>query len=156
MDERAIEDVLERIEQDRADLDTILNQTDAFPENLTSTITTIRSSLPSSSSSNASADAMRVLESEAEVSTHMAGLLESLASHYDAMAAALRESESGEGEFGEEDLQGTCLSIMDGNLILIRVCTDMNRDTEELPSIMAELEESVFSIESSQYVHLPS
>lgn len=28
----------------------------------------------------------------------------------------------------------------------------MNRDTDELPSIMAELEESIFSIESSQYV----
>ena len=105
VDERAIEDVLERIEQDRADLDTILNQTDAFPENLTSTITTIRASLPST---DASADAMRALESQAEVSTHMAGLLENLASHYDAMAAALRESENGEGVFGAEDLQGTC------------------------------------------------
>lgn len=29
----------------------------------------------------------------------------------------------------------------------------MNRDTEELPSIMAELEENVFSIQYSQYVH---
>lgn len=106
VDERAIENVLERIERDRADLDTILNQTDAFPENLTSTITTIRASLPST---DASADAMRALESQAEVSTHMAELLESLASHYDAMAAALRESESGEGGFGEEDLHGTCV-----------------------------------------------
>jgi autophagy-related protein 17 len=46
------------------------------------------------------------------------------------MADALKESEAGE-IFGEEDLQ------------------DMNRDTEELPSIMAELEEQALSIEDT-------
>jgi len=71
-----------------------------------------------------------ILESQAEVSTRMAIHLESLTSHYGQMAGALRESEAGE-IFSEEDLQ------------------DMNRDTDELPSIMAELEENIFSIESS-------
>lgn len=58
----------------------------------------------------------------------MAGLLESLASHYDQMAGALKESEAGEA-FSEEDLQ------------------NMNRDTEELPAIMSELEENAKAIE---------
>lgn len=46
-----------------------------------------------------------ILESQAEVSTHMAVHLESLASHYGQMAGALRENEAGE-IFNEEDLQG--------------------------------------------------
>jgi autophagy-related protein 17 len=46
-----------------------------------------------------------ILESQAEVSTHMANHLESLAAHYDQMAGALRESEAGE-VFSEDDLQG--------------------------------------------------
>ena len=34
--------------------------------------------------------------------------------------------------------------------LIVDIFKDMNRDTDELPSIMAELEESIFSIESSQ------
>jgi hypothetical protein len=37
----------------------------------------------------------------------MAAHLESLASHYDQMATALRESEAGE-EFNDEDIHGVC------------------------------------------------
>ncbi|KIM84999.1 hypothetical protein PILCRDRAFT_67316 [Piloderma croceum F 1598] len=127
VDERAIEDALDTIENDRNVLDDMLAATDSYPENLTNTISTIQRSLPTTTALPSIND---ILESQAKVSTHMANHLESLASHYDQMAGALRESEAGE-VFSEEDLQ------------------DMNRDTNELPSIMAELEESIFSIESS-------
>ncbi|KAF8150780.1 autophagy protein Apg17-domain-containing protein [Crassisporium funariophilum] len=59
----------------------------------------------------------------------MAALLESLAGHYGQMAGALRDTEAGE-VFGAEDM-------------LV-----MNRDTEELPVIMKELEENARAIES--------
>lgn len=88
-----------------------------------------------------------ILESQAEVSTHMAVHLESLASHYGQMAA-LRDSEAGE-LFSEEDLQGRSQVYSDMDLITNLLVKDMNRDTNELPSIMGELEESIFSIESS-------
>jgi autophagy-related protein 17 len=80
----------------------------------------------------------------------MAGHLESLASHYDQMAGALRESEAGE-VFSDEDLQGwlSCLKAWPNHEFIIYP-KDMNRDTNELPSIMAELEEGISSIESSQ------
>jgi len=119
--------VLETMESDRNGLDDILGATDSYPENLSNTISTIQNSLPSITPVISIEE---ILESQAEVSTRMAIHLESLTSHYGQMAGALRESEAGE-IFSEEDLQ------------------DMNRDTDELPSIMAELEENIFSIESS-------
>ncbi|KAF7968960.1 hypothetical protein HWV62_28749 [Athelia sp. TMB] len=127
VDERAIEDVLDAIENDRNDLDVVLGATDSYPENLMNTISGIEQSLPAKT---AVPPINEIIHLQAEVSTQMAGHLESLASHYEQMAGALRESEAGEA-FSEDDLQ------------------DMNRDTEELPSIMAELEESILSIESS-------
>lgn len=124
VDERAIEDVLESIENDRNQLDvslaflhcyasnteqthqSILSQTDAYPENLTNTISSIKSSLPVATAAT-SISIEHILESQADVSTHMASHLESLASHYDQMAGALKETESEKGEiFSEEDLQG--------------------------------------------------
>lgn len=60
----------------------------------------------------------------------MAGHLESLAAHYEQMSDALSHSEAGE-EFSDEDLR------------------EMNRDTEELPAIIAELEDNIASIEAS-------
>jgi len=47
-----------------------------------------------------------IISSQEGISTSMANLLESLASHYDEMAKALKETESGE-VFTEEDLQST-------------------------------------------------
>ena len=47
----------------------------------------------------------KILSSQMDVSIDMARHLESLASHYEQMAAALRGSEVGE-LFSEEDLQG--------------------------------------------------
>jgi hypothetical protein len=86
----------------------ILAATDSYPENLTNTISTIKNSLPTAISLPS---INGILESQAEVSSHMASHLESLASHYDQMAGALREGEAGE-VFSEEDLQGryNCLS----------------------------------------------
>ena len=47
----------------------------------------------------------KILSSQMDVSVDMAHRLESLAGHYDQMAAALKDSEAGES-FSEEDLQG--------------------------------------------------
>ena len=121
--------------------------TDSYPENLTNTISRIKNSLPIIT---ALPSIDNIIQSQVEVSTHMASHLESLASHYDQMAGALRESEAGE-VFSEEDLQGRCDSLWTIEWIvkLFFMLQDMNRDTDELPSIMAELEDSIFSIESS-------
>jgi autophagy-related protein 17 len=124
----------------------MLAATDSYPENLTNTISTIQRSLPTTTALPSIND---ILESQAKVSTHMANHLESLASHYDQMAGALRESEAGE-VFSEEDLQGLLISFELEDSVGFKLVQDMNRDTNELPSIMAELEESIFSIESSQ------
>ncbi|KAF9466562.1 autophagy protein Apg17-domain-containing protein [Collybia nuda] len=128
VDDQAIEDLLETIENDRLGLDDIMSKTDQYPETLLTTTVSIRDSLPEVSELPVTA-VEDILATQDAMSTVMAAHLESLASHYDQMATALRDSEAGEA-FNEDDLQ------------------DMNRDTDELPLIMAELEESADAIET--------
>ena len=80
----------------------VLGATDSYPENLMNTISGIEQSLPAKT---AVPPINEIIHLQAEVSTQMAGHLESLASHYEQMAGALRESEAGEA-FSEDDLQG--------------------------------------------------
>ncbi|KAF7312338.1 Kinase activator [Mycena indigotica] len=128
VDDQAIEDVLEKIENGRTHLDDILSQTDEYPEILQRTTSNITERLPDMSTLPA---IDTLLSTKDNTITAMARHLESLAAHYDQMAGALNEAEDGEA-FGEEDLQA------------------MNRDTEELPSIISELEESLASIISTR------
>lgn len=66
------------------------------------TITSIRESLPADVPFPAIESA---LMSQDNILTSMAQHLESLASHYDQMANALKDSEAGE-VFGEDDIRG--------------------------------------------------
>ncbi|KAH9481618.1 Autophagy-related protein 17 [Psilocybe cubensis] len=130
VDDQAIETVLETIENDRSALEEIISKTDDYPETLTRTIHTIRSSLPfpNPDEPDALKRTQQIVVEQEHLVNSMASLLESLASHYDGMANALKDSENGE-DFSDEDLQV------------------MNRDTDELPAIMRELEDSLRVIE---------
>lgn len=86
----------------------------------------------------------------------MANLLESLAGHYDQMSTALHEQEAGE-EFSEEDIQRACRAFCRcscraelGLISSAILDLEMHRDTDELPAIVIELEESIAIIEASQ------
>ncbi|TDL25651.1 hypothetical protein BD410DRAFT_784690 [Rickenella mellea] len=126
VDERGIEDAVESMDNDRIALDDILAVTEYHPEGLRQRTSDIQACLPEVSPLPSMVDLFHAQE---ETSLSMARHLESLAAHYDQMAAALRDKESGV-DFSEDDLQ------------------DMNRDTEELPAIIAELEEDMSLIES--------
>ncbi|KAF8907319.1 autophagy protein Apg17-domain-containing protein [Gymnopilus junonius] len=130
VDDQAIEDILETIESDRSALDKILGKTDDYPETLTRTIQNIQASLPfpEDNELNALTRVQRTVTAQEQFVNSMATLLESLASHYDGMASALKDTEGGE-VFSEEDIQS------------------MNRDTEELPIIMKELEDNADAID---------
>ncbi|KAJ7052605.1 autophagy-related protein 17 [Mycena amicta] len=127
VDDQAIEDVLEQMEHGRTRIDDILSKTDEYPETLKRTTTSITESLPHIPPLP---PMDTLLSNQDETITVMARHLESLAAHYDQMAGALHETETGEA-FSEEDLQA------------------MNRDTEELPSIIGELEECLASISAT-------
>lgn len=61
-----------------------------------------------------------LFDEQERIATNMAAHLESLAAHYDQMAAALRDKEAGE-EFSEDDLQGAFWSgARAGLLCMIR------------------------------------
>ncbi|TFK27121.1 hypothetical protein FA15DRAFT_666617 [Coprinopsis marcescibilis] len=130
VDDRAIEDVLENIDNERNRLEGIINQTHGYPSSLRRTIENLRESLPGVPEVSALTRMQEAVVVQDNIVASMAEKLESLAGHYDQMAGALKDSEAGEG-FSEEDLQA------------------MNRDTEELPIIMGELDEAEKQIDGS-------
>ncbi|KAF8626129.1 hypothetical protein AX15_005077 [Amanita polypyramis BW_CC] len=151
VDDQGIEEALESIDTERAALDELLGQTEGYPETLRGTIESIRNSIstdifstskPSplrttprdalftSSSTEHSSPAPLIqlcLSDQDAMKASMAARLEDLARHYDQMANALREAETGPEPdiFSEEDIK------------------EMNRDADELPAIIGELEESM-------------
>ncbi|KAI0783551.1 autophagy protein Apg17-domain-containing protein [Abortiporus biennis] len=127
IDERAVEDVVDTLESDWNVLDDILARTSDYPEQLANTIASIRSTIPQQLDPP---PIDSIMTSQESVSSEMARHLESLAGHYGQMSDALRDSENGV-IFAEDDIQ------------------DMNRDTDELPAIIADLERNITSIEGS-------
>ncbi|KAJ3874023.1 autophagy-related protein 17 [Lentinula edodes] len=124
VDDQAIEDIFECMEEEHTIVEDILSRTDEYSEKLTTAIHSIREYLPEMTPPPS---IEQLITSQDSAQIGMAGHLESLAAHYDQMCNALREREAGD-VFGEDDLQ------------------DMNRDTEELPSILSELEENLRSV----------
>ncbi|KAI0693127.1 autophagy protein Apg17-domain-containing protein [Cytidiella melzeri] len=127
VDEQAIEDMLESLEADRSVLDDMMARTSDYPETLVGTISVIQNSLPPPLSVP---DMTEVFNAQESMSADMANDLQSLLQHYDQMAQALHENEAGE-EFSDADLQV------------------MNRDTDELPAIIVDLEKNMTSIDES-------
>jgi autophagy-related protein 17 len=106
VDDRAIEEILETIENERNILEDVLNQTADYPSSLDATINSLRDSLPLPPQVPILTQMQDVLVAQDTIITSMAEKLESLAVHYGQMAGALKETEeTGEG-FGEEDMQG--------------------------------------------------
>ncbi|KAG6854378.1 hypothetical protein C0991_007369 [Blastosporella zonata] len=105
VDDQAIEDVLESMENDRLGLDYIMSKTDEYPETLANTIETIRDSLPALPDAPPMKFTEELLAEQDTIITTMAAHLESLTSHYGQMTNALQESEAGEA-FGGEDIDG--------------------------------------------------
>ncbi|KIY44130.1 hypothetical protein FISHEDRAFT_67801 [Fistulina hepatica ATCC 64428] len=130
--DHAIEELLDTMENERLELDDVMHRTLDYPETLADAIRNIEHDLPAVTDgreeSLTTCIANQISEQD-RLKTTMAKQLESLALHYDQMAGALRDSEAGD-EFGEEELQA------------------MQRDTNELPAIMAELDESLEQMKS--------
>ncbi|KAI0033079.1 autophagy protein Apg17-domain-containing protein [Vararia minispora EC-137] len=124
VDEHAIESEIEIMENERSELDKTLTVTAAYPHTLQDTLYNIEEGLPPKTPST---DVTMILTSQDNVSESMAQQLESLAQHYDQMERSLSDSEAGH-VFEADDLM------------------EMNRDTEELPVIIDELEDAYNSI----------
>ena len=84
----------------------------------------------------------------------MAGLLVNLASHYDQMAGALKDTESGE-VFSEGEMWSKIFLLSNSLLRSCSYITAMNRDTEELPRIMSDMERHSHNIGDDQWVSYP-
>jgi autophagy-related protein 17 len=107
VDERGIEDALDKMEQERMILEDILLSTADFPSTITDAVTSLKEALPGTLPK--AQDIVReVLEHQERTSVAMATHLESLAVHFDQMEVAQRDSDAGE-VFGDEDLQGLTL-----------------------------------------------
>lgn len=106
MDDRAIEDILETIENDRNTLEDTLNQTADYHSSLNATVTSLRDSLPAPPQIPILTQMQDVLIAQDTIIASMAEKLESLVGHYEQMAGALKETEETGEEFSEEDMQG--------------------------------------------------
>lgn len=126
--DRAVDDILDSIDGERNELDDVLEETTDYPVVLRSSIDAIERALPIHNSADVFADLERQEHTAAEMAKH----LESLAQHYDQMVAALEDSQHGE-VFEQDDL------------------AEMNRDTEELPSIIGDLELCLIQLQDLQY-----
>lgn len=85
-----------------------MSTTAEYPQLIRNNAQAIRESIPSV---EPVPSIQMIFNDQERVSTDMASHLESLAAHYDQMAAALRDKESG-ADFTEEDLQGNCHSCL--------------------------------------------
>lgn len=83
----------------------IIAVTEDFPAILEASISSLRSSLPAT---EALPSLPAIFTEQDRITIGMATHLESLAKHYDQMAGALRDKESGE-MLSEDDLQGMSL-----------------------------------------------
>ncbi|KAH9928641.1 autophagy protein Apg17-domain-containing protein [Fomitopsis serialis] len=124
--------MLDSVESDRTALDTLFSRTSDHPKYLMASIAAIEDDMPVEAPLP-SFD--RIFTAQEDAKGKMAAHLESLAAHYDQMAAIMQEHEAGE-EFSEDDIR------------------DMNRDTEELPAILSELEQNMKAMEETQYATL--
>lgn len=124
-------------------LQDVMSSTFHYPETLSNAVASIRASLSAAGPPPAIEPLLAVQEKTA---LEMAKHLESLAEHYDQMAGALLESET--SQFGEEDIRGEPprfpVSIRPSR------CAEMNRDTEELPAVLGELEDGVAVVREAQ------
>lgn len=178
VDDQSIDETLELIESDRVALEVcwsisrfdpsvliqnscffqqnVLAKTDDYPEILTRTINSVQASLstPEPDDPGSLKLVQDIIIAQEKLVRSMASVLENLASHYDNMATALKESENGEA-FTEEELFGEssgCVFFVVGVARLTKECLVMKRDTEELPAIMSEMERDMKAIEGFQYV----
>jgi autophagy-related protein 17 len=104
VDERGIEDALEKMEVERSSLEDLLLSTSDFPGTIEAAIFSIREGVPVGPS-KAQPLVQEVIEQQESASAAMATHLESLAVHFDQVEAVLRDSEAGE-IIGEEDTEG--------------------------------------------------
>ncbi|KZT73168.1 hypothetical protein DAEQUDRAFT_762515 [Daedalea quercina L-15889] len=127
VDERAIDDMLDRVESDRTALDTLFARTADHPKYLVASIAAIEDDMPARTSLPPFDS---VFTAQEDTKGKMAAHLESLAAHYEQMSNILQDHGAGE-EFSEDDLR------------------EMNRDTEELPAILSELEQHIEAIDDT-------
>ena len=121
--------------------------TASYTATLHETLRAIRDALPPD---KPVVDVQEILSTQVHWTTEMANQLVGLAEHFEKMEVALKDSEAGE-RFGEDDIQGKRSRAL-------YVCGDsgtfqeMMRDAEELPVILAELEDAWRVVERSLYV----
>ena len=90
-----------------------------------------------------------IFASQEAISESMANHFSSLVRHYHEMRDVEAQREAGE-VFHEADIQGPYVTL-DSCFDVLRVPLVMNRDTEELPSIIDDLENSIATLRGYEY-----
>lgn len=126
VDERAMEEAMERMDEDRNSLEDLLESTSSQTQSMNEKMQAIKNLLPATRSNIPSSVQEWLKMQEADLN-RMAELLEDVTHHFDQMEGALRDSDAGE-VLEDEDME-----VLEG-------------DTGELPSIIGETEQSLVKI----------
>ncbi|KAG9088565.1 autophagy protein 17 [Ceratobasidium sp. UAMH 11750] len=129
IDERSIEDALERIEEERLQLDDSLAKTYDFPHALAAQISGIQDSLPQLLSEPVLAVVHRIMTEQDALVHAMAEDLEGIAKHFGQVRDAMKVEEDG-GAINSEDLK------------------ILEQDTEELTAVINDIDQSGQTVES--------
>ncbi|KAG8775002.1 autophagy protein 17 [Ceratobasidium sp. 428] len=129
IDERSIEDALERIEEERLQLDDSLAKTYDFSRALSAQIAGIQDSLPQLSSEPILAVVHRLMTEQNALVHAMAEDLEGIARHFGQVRDAMKVEENG-GAISSEDLK------------------ILEQDTEELIAVMNDIDQSGQTVEN--------
>ncbi|KAG8832638.1 autophagy protein 17 [Serendipita sp. 399] len=104
VDERAIEEAIERMDDDRNALEDLLESTNSQTQNLNAEMQAIRNSL-ATAQSNVQGSTQKLLHEQDATSNRMAQLLMDVTHHFDQMESALADQDAGE-VIGDEDMEG--------------------------------------------------
>ncbi|KAG9126768.1 autophagy protein 17 [Ceratobasidium sp. 392] len=129
VDERSIEDALERIEEGRLQLDDSLAKTYDFSRALSAQISGIQDSLPQLSSEPILAVVHRLMTEQDSLVHAMAEDLEGIARHFGQVRDAMKVEETG-GVINSEDLK------------------ILEQDTEELVAVIGDIDQSGRTVET--------
>ncbi|KAG8860805.1 autophagy protein 17 [Serendipita sp. 411] len=127
VDEKAIEEAIERMDDDRNALEDLLESTGSQTQNLNAETQAIRNSLATAQSS-IPASTQKLLQDQDAILSRMAQLLLDVTHHFDQMESALADQDAGE-VLGDEDME-----VLEG-------------DTAELPVIIQETEQNLTKME---------
>ncbi|KAG8691409.1 autophagy protein 17 [Ceratobasidium sp. 423] len=146
IDERSIEEAIERIEEERLQLDDSLARSYDFPQTLAEQISAVRGSLPQLSTEPILHVVHRYMTEQDRLVRAMAEDLEGIARHFGQVKDAMQVEDDG-GVINMDDIRSEVFARVLLELKLTGDWPALDQDTKELSAVIRDLDQSGRSVE---------